>query len=113
MPKHLHQMKKRSPTDEVKTLLTWLGFPGTKTISTQLSHAQGDKTLQIFAQAWEPSRDFARLRSDLANKIAVVAKKVSWRSQDIFILETHYNNLKNAGYEADSLQSVIVKLKGR
>ncbi|WP_308189056.1 hypothetical protein [Nostoc mirabile] len=100
-------------TDEVKILLTWLGFPDTKTIPAQLSHEQGDKTLKIFAQAWEPSRYFARLREDLAKQIAVVAKKVSWRSQDILILETHYNNLKKAGYnEADSLQSVIVNLKG-
>ncbi|MCW5317754.1 PBS lyase [Nostoc sp. KVJ3] len=100
-------------TDEIKTLLTWLGFPNPKTIPTQLSHDRGDKTLKIFAQAWEPSRDLARLREDLAKQIAVVARKVSWQPQDIVILETHYNNLKNAGYsEADSLQSVIVNLKG-
>lgn len=99
-------------TNEVKILLTWLGFPETKTIPTSLSHDRGDKTLKIFAQAWEPSRDFARLREDLAKQIAVVARKVSWQPQDIVILETHYNNLKKAGYnEADSLQSVIVNLK--
>ncbi|MEH2186699.1 MAG: HEAT repeat domain-containing protein [Nostoc sp.] len=99
-------------TDEVKTMLTWLGFPETKTIPASLSHDRGDKTLKIFAQAWEPSRDFARLREDLAKQIAVVARKVHWKPQDIGILETHYNNLKNAGYnEADSLQSVIVHLK--
>jgi HEAT repeat protein len=100
-------------TDEVKIPLTWLGFPNTKTIPSQLSHEQGDKTLKIFVQAWEASRDFARLREDLAKQIVVVSKKVSWRSQDIPILETHYNNLKKSGYnEADSLQSVIVNLKG-
>ncbi|MEH2281918.1 MAG: HEAT repeat domain-containing protein, partial [Nostoc sp.] len=101
-------------TDEVKTLLTWLGFPDTKTIPTSLSHDRGDKTLKIFAQVWEPSQGLTRLRENLAEQIAVVARKVSWQPQDIVILETHYNNLKNAGYnEADSLQSVIVKLKGR
>ncbi|MEH2005716.1 NACHT domain-containing protein, partial [Nostoc sp.] len=100
-------------TDEVKTLLTWLGFPETKTIPAHLSHDRGDKTLKIFAQVWEPSQDFERLREDLAKQIAVVATKVHWEPQDIVILETHYNNLKNAGYtEADSLQSVIVNLKG-
>ncbi|MCW5317295.1 PBS lyase [Nostoc sp. KVJ3] len=100
-------------TNEVKTLLTWLGFPDTKTIPTSLSHDRGDKTLKIFAQAWEPSQGLERLREDLAKQIAVVARKVSWQPQDIAILETHYNNLKNAGYsEADSLQSVIVTLKG-
>ncbi|MEH1950634.1 MAG: HEAT repeat domain-containing protein, partial [Nostoc sp.] len=100
-------------TDEVKTLLTWLGFADAKTIPTSLSHDRGDKTLKIFAQAWEPSQGLERLREDLAKQIALVAKKVSWQPQDIVILETHYNNLKNAGYnEADSLRSVIVKLKG-
>ncbi|MHC5721187.1 MAG: HEAT repeat domain-containing protein, partial [Nostoc sp.] len=100
-------------TNEVKTLLTWLGFPETKTIPAHLSHDQGDKTLKIFAQAWEPSQGLTRLREDLAKQIAVVARKVHWQAQDIGILETHYNNLKNAGYnEADSLQSVIVNLKG-
>ncbi|MBE8968637.1 HEAT repeat domain-containing protein [Nostocales cyanobacterium LEGE 12452] len=99
-------------TNEVKTLLTWLGFPDTKTIPTSLSHDRGDKTLKIFAQAWEPSQGLARLREDLAKQIAVVARKVSWRPQDIVILETHHKNLKDAGYnEADSLQSVIVNLK--
>ncbi|MBN4000610.1 HEAT repeat domain-containing protein [Nostoc sp. LPT] len=99
-------------TDEVKTLLTWLGFPKTKTIPVSLSHDRGDKTLKIFAQVWEPSRDLERLQQDLAKQIAVVARKVHWQPQDIVILETHYNNLKNAGYnEADSLQSVIVNLK--
>ncbi|BAY32367.1 HEAT repeat-containing PBS lyase [Nostoc carneum NIES-2107] len=100
-------------TDEIKTLLTWLGFPHPKKIPTSLSHAQADKTLKIFAQAWESSQGLARLREDLAKQIAVVARKVSWKPQDIVILETHYNNLKKAGYnEADSLQSVIVNLKG-
>ncbi|MFN6479907.1 PBS lyase, partial [Nostoc sp. DedQUE07] len=99
-------------TDEIKTLLTWLGFPEPKTIPVSLSHDRGDKTLKIFAQVWEPSQGLARLREDLAKQIAVVARKVHWQPQDIVILETHYNNLKNAGYnEADSLQSVIVNLK--
>uniref|UniRef100_UPI0039C67966 NACHT domain-containing protein n=1 Tax=Nostoc sp. CCY0012 TaxID=1056123 RepID=UPI0039C67966 len=100
-------------TDEVKTLLTWLGFPEIKTIPASLTHGQGVKTLKIFAQSWEPSQGLIRLREDLAKQIAVVARKVSWQQQDILILETHYHNLKNARYnEADSLQSVIINLKG-
>ncbi|MEH2420670.1 MAG: HEAT repeat domain-containing protein [Nostoc sp.] len=100
-------------TNEVKTLLTWLGFPKTKTIPVSLSHDRGDKTLKIFAQVWEPSQGLARLREDLAKQIAVVARKVHWEPQDIVILKTHYKNLKDAGFnEADSLQSVIVNLKG-
>ena len=68
-------------SDDVKRLLTWLGFPETKTIPASLSHDQGVKTLKIFAQVREPSRDFARLHQDLAKQIAVVARKVSWEPQ--------------------------------
>ncbi|MDZ8187944.1 MAG: HEAT repeat domain-containing protein [Nostoc sp. ChiSLP02] len=100
-------------TEEVIKLLTWLGFPDTKTIPASLSHEKGVQTLKLFAQAWKPSEDLAQLRDDLARQIAVVSRKVSWQPQDILLLETHYNNLKNAGYnEADSLQAVIVNFKG-
>ncbi|MBD2438111.1 HEAT repeat domain-containing protein [Nostoc sp. FACHB-110] len=97
--------------EKVKTLLTWLGRP--KTTPDKPEHAEGVKTLEVFRDVWQPSKDLARLQQDLASQIAVVARKVSWQPQDILLLETHYNNLKNAGYnEADSLQSVIVNLKG-
>ncbi|WP_228013316.1 hypothetical protein [Nostoc edaphicum] len=52
-------------TEEVKTLLTWLGFPNRETIPASLNHDRGVKTLNIFAQAWEPTQGFARLREDL------------------------------------------------
>ncbi|MBE8998709.1 HEAT repeat domain-containing protein [Nostoc sp. LEGE 12447] len=98
-------------TEEVKLLLKWLGRP--KAIPDKLTYAEGVKTLEVFRNAWKPSEDLARLREDLAKQIAVVARKVSWQPQDIVILETHYHNLKKAGYnEADSLESVIVNLKG-
>ncbi len=47
------------------------------------------------------------------NAIVQVTKLVSWQPQDIVLLQTHYNNLKNAKYsQADSIESVIIKLKG-
>ncbi|MBN3957820.1 HEAT repeat domain-containing protein, partial [Nostoc sp. NMS8] len=96
-------------SEEVKTLLRWLGRP--QAIPDKLTHDEGVKTLELFLKAWEPSRDLARLHEDLAKEIAVVARKVSWHPGDIVILEKHYNNLKGFN-EADSLQSVIVNLKG-
>ncbi|MHC0062020.1 HEAT repeat domain-containing protein [Nostoc sp. UIC 10890] len=97
-------------TEDVIKLLKWLGRP--QAIPDQLNHDEGVKTLEVFRKIWEPSKELVRFREDLARQIAVVARKVSWQPQDIVILETHYNNLKNAGYnEADSLQSVIVNLK--
>ncbi|UKO99403.1 HEAT repeat domain-containing protein [Nostoc sp. UHCC 0870] len=98
-------------TDEVKTLLQWLGKP--KATPDKLTHAEGVKTLEVFRDAWKLSNDLTELREDLAKQIAVVARKISWQPQDILLLETHYKNLKNARHnEADSLQSVIVNLKG-
>ena len=102
-------------TDDVKTLLTWVGEPEPKAIPENLTHDEGEKTLEVFNKAWEASTGLDELRKDLASKIALVAKevsKVSWQPQDIVLLQTHYNNLKNAGFnEADSLQSVIVNLQ--
>ncbi|MGF2039619.1 MAG: HEAT repeat domain-containing protein [Nostoc sp. CmiVER01] len=95
--------------EDVKTLLTWLGRP--QAIPDKLTHDEGVKTLELFLKAWELSRDLARLHEDLAKEIAVVARKVSWHPGDIVILEKHYNNLKGLN-EADSLQSVIINLKG-
>ena len=91
-------------TDEVKTLLKWLGNPDPKTIPTQLTHNEGVKTLTVFKTAWEGSDGLARLCGDLAKQIAVVARKGSWKPQDIILLQSHYNNLKKGGYnEADTL----------
>ncbi len=98
-------------TDEVKTLLKWTGYP--QKLPDKLTHDEAVKTLQTFAKAWEPTQDLTRLRNDLANKIALVAKKASWQPQDIILLEQHHRNLQQAGYsEADTLQSVIINLKG-
>ncbi|MBD2456062.1 HEAT repeat domain-containing protein [Nostoc sp. FACHB-87] len=97
--------------EQVKTLLTWLGRP--KTTPDKPERAQAVKTLEVFRDVWQPSKDLTRLQQDLASQIAVVSRKVAWQPQEITILETHYHNLKKAGYnEADSLQSVIINLKG-
>jgi HEAT repeat protein len=99
-------------TDEVKTLLKWLAHYDSSKIPTKLNHKEAKKTLQLFAKIWQPSQDL-RLRKDLADKIVRVTKLVSWQPQDIVLLQTHYNNLKNAKYsQADSIESVIIKLKG-
>ena len=98
-------------TEEIKTLLKWTGHP--KKIPDKLTHQEAVKTLKTFAKTWQFTQDLTRSRNDLARKIALVAKKASWKPQDIILLEQNYRNLKQAGYnEADTLQSVIVNLKG-
>ena len=93
-------------TDEVKTLLKWLGNP--KSLPTQLNYAEGKQTLELFANIWTETQQLKPLQKDLADKIAQVVQRVSWKPEDISLLETHYNNLKNAGYsQADTVRSVI------
>ncbi|MBD1906451.1 HEAT repeat domain-containing protein [Trichocoleus sp. FACHB-832] len=93
-------------TDEVKTLLKWVGYP--QALPTQLKYEEAKKTLEVFRDAWAVSQGLERLQQDLANKIAEVARKVSWKPQDIPLLQTHYNNLKKSGHNtADTVQSAI------
>ncbi|WP_370684507.1 NACHT domain-containing NTPase, partial [Nostoc sp. KVJ20] len=99
-------------TDEVKTLLTWLGRP--KATPDKLTHAEGIKTLNVFRQAWEPSQELNQLRKDLAQQISEVAanKQILWKAQDINLLQTHYSNLKKINStHADTLHSVINNLE--
>lgn len=77
-------------TDEVKTLLKWLGISDRNTILTQLTHDEGVKTLKVFETAWEGSDGLDRLRDELAKQIAEVAKKVYWEPQDMSLLQSHY-----------------------
>ena len=98
-------------SEEVKTLLKWTGYP--KNRPEKLTHDEAVKTLKTFANTWQHAQGLIRLRNDLAKQIAVVARKRSWKPQDIKLLEQHYRNLKQARYnEADTLQSVIINLKG-
>ncbi|NER49221.1 MAG: HEAT repeat domain-containing protein [Symploca sp. SIO1A3] len=101
-------------TDEVKTLLKWLGNPPPEAIVAQseLKYKEAKKTLEVFRDAWIGTEGLEKLRTDLANQIAKVASRVSWKSQDITLLQTHYNNLKQGKYhQADTVKSAINKLE--
>jgi uncharacterized protein (UPF0147 family) len=96
-------------TDEVKTLLKWVGNP--LSLPTQLNYEDGKKTLEVFGDAWTGSQGLDGLQQDLADKIATVTRMVAWKPQDISLLQTHYNNLKKGGYnQADIVQSAIANL---
>ncbi|MBW4589048.1 MAG: HEAT repeat domain-containing protein [Aetokthonos hydrillicola CCALA 1050] len=99
-------------TDEVKTLLTWLGNP--KETPHKLTNARGEgvKTLELFLKIWDISKGL-RLQKNLAQQIAEVANKVpDWKLQDITLLQTHYENLKKGGYnDANTVVAVINNLE--
>ncbi|MFN6487303.1 HEAT repeat domain-containing protein [Nostoc sp. DedQUE02] len=99
-------------TEEVKTLLKWLGSP--QVTPDKLSHDEGVKTLNVFLQTWNNSQGLERLRNDLAKQISEVAanKNVFWKWQDIGLLQSHYSNLKKVNpTDANAVQSVINHLK--
>ncbi|AFZ01012.1 NACHT domain-containing protein [Calothrix sp. PCC 6303] len=102
-------------TEEVKTLLTWLGKPERKYIPKELTRDKAIKTLNTFLKIWEPSKDLPGLREDLAEQISIVVsqKQVTWQPQDIFLLENLRNNLNQAGYgnKASAIESVINNLQ--
>ena len=99
-------------TEEVKTLLKWLGHYDKSKIPTELTRKEARKTLKLFKKIWKPSEDL-RLREKLASRIVQVIKPVDWQPQDIGLLQKHYDNLKKAKYnEADSIEPVINNFKG-
>ena len=102
-------------TDEAKTLLKWVGKP--QTTPEKLTHSEAKKTLKVFREAWEVSKNenLPELRNDLEKQIAVVAayKNIRWQPQDITLLGQHYKNLKKINStHAETIQSVIIKLEG-
>ncbi|KAM3096821.1 hypothetical protein ACKFKF_21670, partial [Phormidesmis sp. 146-12] len=91
-------------SDEAKTLLKWMGKPQSVSIPTQLNHDEGVKTLNVFAKAWEPSKDLPNLRRSLTQQIAAVANRGKWEPGDIPLLAKHHQNLN--AIQSDSAASV-------
>ena len=99
-------------TEEVKTLLTWLGKKDSKGIPEILKPEEGREILQLFAETWKYSAGLEELRADLVEKIAYVVKITPWQPQDISLLDTHYKILDQAGSNyADAILSVRDNLK--
>ncbi|MEQ8757098.1 MAG: hypothetical protein RID09_26725 [Coleofasciculus sp. G1-WW12-02] len=66
----------------------------------------------MFLQVWENAQELPRLQNDLADKIAIVTRLVSWKPQDSDLLQRHYNNLKAGNFsQADTVESVIQDLR--
>ncbi len=96
---------------EVETLMQWVGKP--KNTPQKLTYEQAKNAMQSFEKAWEIDKKFSNLRPQLATQITEVVRKVSWKPQDIFLLTSHYNNLKNFNQnQADIVNSVKLNLDG-
>ncbi|MEH2236071.1 MAG: PBS lyase, partial [Nostoc sp.] len=99
-------------TEEVKTLLKWLGSP--EVVPKKLTYNEGVEILNLFLQVWNSSQGLERLRDDLARQISEVTtnKNVTWKLQDIVLLQSHYSNLEQVhSTNANAVQSAIDNLK--
>jgi HEAT repeat protein len=95
----------------VETLMQWVGKPNTRPEKPTLE--QGRKIMQVFADTWKFSESTPEFRQELAEQIAAVARKVSWKPQDITLLQNHYKNLQAGKFtQADAVESVILNLEG-
>ena len=95
----------------VETLMQWVGKP--KSTPEKLTLEQGRKIMQVFADTWKFSESTPEFRQDLAEQIAAVARKVSWKPQNITLLQNHYKNLQAGKFtQADAVESVIRNLEG-
>ncbi|MEL7244321.1 MAG: PBS lyase, partial [Cyanobacteria bacterium J06573_2] len=102
-------------TEDVKTLLKWIGKP--QITPQKLTHSQGVKTLNLFLKAWKAiqNENSTELQRDLARQITEVIanKNVSWEASDIILLQKHYNNLNAIkSTRAEKIKSEITNLKG-
>lgn len=96
--------------DNIERSLRWIAKPNQ--LPEKLEHDKGVKTLEAFKQIWEVSKDLPELRSDLESKVAIVAKKVTWKTEDLPLLQQHYKNLKDSSSSnADSVQAAITALE--
>ncbi|NMG07905.1 HEAT repeat domain-containing protein [Brasilonema sp. UFV-L1] len=99
-----------SGEQDVEPLMQWVGKPKSK--PEKLTREQGKKTMEVFEKTWKLSESLPDLRQELAAEIAEVAKKVSWKAQDITLLQNHYKRLQKAkSTQADAVKSVINNLE--
>ena len=76
-----------------------------------MTHAEAKQILEVFATVWKLSQNLPRLRNDLAQKIADVAKMGKWETSDVALLTTHYQNLSIVkSNNADSVKEAMSRL---
>jgi truncated hemoglobin YjbI len=96
----------------VETLMQWVGRP--KSRPKKLTLQEGRNIIELFDKTWKISESTPLLRQELAEQIAVVAEKVSWKTDDIKLLKGHYHHLtKVQSTHAAAVKSVVDKLEFR
>ncbi len=96
----------------IVSLIQWLGSPKKYPHENNKSIAreEGKKVLKLFAEIWQQSQSLEDLRPELKRQIDIVVKKVDWQLEDVDLLQTHYNNLKDQDIKVkiDALKGIQV-----
>ncbi|MBE9115184.1 HEAT repeat domain-containing protein [Lusitaniella coriacea LEGE 07157] len=96
-----------STDPDTVTLIQWLGQP--QEYPSISNREEGIQILQAFANSWKSSEPFPELRQDLAVQTAKVVSQVEWQIDDLPLLRTHYNHLKQGDFkpQAETLREAL------
>lgn len=79
-----------------------------------MTHADGQKVLEVFAQAWTFTGDLPSLRQDLERQIAKIAREVTWNVEDYSLLDQHASNMEtSASTHAPAVRQVLRSISMR
>jgi HEAT repeat protein len=99
-------------TKEVQLMMQWLGRPKILPNLRNMTDADRRKTLQIFLTVWPDSQGFEKSRGELVKAITLIISSSRWTSNDLPLLEQHYQNLNRAYFsEATIIKGVIESLR--
>ncbi|MGD2183191.1 HEAT repeat domain-containing protein [Lusitaniella coriacea] len=96
-----------STDPDAVTLIQWLGQP--QEYPSISNREEGIQILQAFANSWESSEPFPEVRQDLAVQTAKVVSQGEWQIDDLPLLRTHYNHLKQGDFkpQAETLREAL------
>jgi HEAT repeat protein len=99
-------------TKEVQLMMQWLGRPKILPNLRDMTDADRRKTLDLFLPIWPDSKELEQSRAELVRAITLIVSSSQWTSNDIPLLERHYQNLNQAYLsEATIIKDVIESLR--
>jgi hypothetical protein len=99
-------------TEDIQLLMQWLGRPQVLPNLVNMTDTDRRKTLQIFLTVWPDSQGFEKSRAELVKAITLIISSSRWTSNDLPLLEQHYQNLNRAYFsEATIIKGVIESLR--
>jgi HEAT repeat protein len=99
-------------TKEVQLMMQWLGRPKILPNLRDMTDDDRRKTLDLFLPIWPDSKELEQSRAELVRAITLIVSSSQWTSNDIPLLERHYQNLNQAYLsEATIIKDVIESLR--